>query len=187
MLKLRAYQIIIHIAGWLLFMALPLLFLNGGQNSLGVLLSVPYYWLFCFTYIFLFYFNAYLLIPRLFLKRKYAWYAVITLLLLTGIYLLKPYDLLLRSTERNRNFRTTHQRSPMQDRLSGYDMPPPPQKRTGIFIREVEMAAILLGLCNIKLETLHLISGRRLICVGHLARLWVVLFAPLIVSVSLFF
>lgn len=133
MLKLRAYQIIIHIAGWLLFMALPLLFLNGGQSSLGLLLSVPYYWLFCFTYIFLFYFNAYLLIPRLFLQKKYTWYAIITLLLLTGIYLLKPYDLLLRSTERNRDFQIARQRSPMKDRLSGYDMlPPPPQNEPGL-------------------------------------------------------
>ncbi|WP_426669299.1 sensor histidine kinase [Mucilaginibacter sp. McL0603] len=132
MLKLRAYQIIIHIAGWLLFMALPLLFLYGGQSSLGVLLSVPYYWLFCFTYIFLFYFNAYLLIPRLFLRRKYAWYIVVTILLLVGIYLLKPYDLLL-STQRNRYFiYMLHHRSPMQDRLSGYNMPPPLQGEPGL-------------------------------------------------------
>ena len=126
MLKLRAYQISIHIAGWVLFMALPLLFLNGGQSSLGSLLFVPYYWLFCFAYIFLFYFNAYLLIPRLFLKKKYVWYAIITLLLLTGVYILKPYDLLLRNTNKNRNYYgIQYQHSPMRDRLLGYDMPPP--------------------------------------------------------------
>ena len=64
MFKLRAYDVVLDIAGWLLFMALPLLFVNGGQNNVLLLHGNRLYWLFCGTYIFLFYFNAYLLIPK---------------------------------------------------------------------------------------------------------------------------
>jgi two-component system LytT family sensor kinase len=127
MFRFKVYQVIIHIAGWLLFMAFPLLFINAGQSgNIYLLLKTPSYWLFCFTYIFLFYLNAYLLIPRLFLKKKYAWYAIISLLLFAGIYLLKPYDRLLRHTEKNRHFPMEQNFSPMGDRLSGHDIPPPP-------------------------------------------------------------
>jgi len=71
MFKFRAYQIVLHIAGWLLFMAFPLLFINGGQDDLALMLSKPFYWLFCGTYVFLFYLNSYVLVPNLFLKKKY--------------------------------------------------------------------------------------------------------------------
>ncbi|NNU34260.1 hypothetical protein HK413_09065 [Mucilaginibacter sp. S1162] len=51
----------IHAAGWLMFPGFPLLFMNRTQDSIGstyfVILS-PYYWLFCLTYIFMFYLNA---------------------------------------------------------------------------------------------------------------------------------
>ena len=101
MLRVKTYLIVVHIAGWLLFMAFPLLFLNGGQEGSDVfkLLQSPYYWLFCFTYIFLFYTNGYFLIPKLFLKKEYFKYALITLILYAGVYFLKPYDKLLTHNE----------------------------------------------------------------------------------------
>lgn len=82
-------------------MALPLLFLNGGPdsspgNSLWVLKDSSY-WLFCFTYIALFYINVYFLIPRLLLKRKYIQYSFILLLLFASVYFLKPFDRLMRA------------------------------------------------------------------------------------------
>ena len=127
MFKFRAYQVILHIAGWLLFMALPLLFLNGGQNNVLPLLGNPLYWLFCGTYIFLFYFNAYLLMPELFLKKKYVLYSIIVLALLAGTYYLKPYDHLMRSTRREGP--PPQLQSPMRERLLGSTMPGPPHER----------------------------------------------------------
>jgi len=100
MFRVRTYQIVTHIAGWLLFMAFPLLFINGGDQNGNQfrLLASPYYWLFCITYILLFYGNALFLFPRFFLKKKYVLFGVITLALLAGVYFLKPYDRLLRHT-----------------------------------------------------------------------------------------
>jgi hypothetical protein len=100
--KFKVYKIVIHVAAWLLFMALPLLFLNGGpygsaSNSLWVLKDSSY-WIFCLTYISLFYINVYFLIPRLLLKRKYLQYSLITLLLFTCIYFLRPFDQLMRAS-----------------------------------------------------------------------------------------
>jgi len=127
MLRFRAYLVIIHIAGWLLFMALPLLFINAGQqNSVQLVLLSPYYWLFCVTYASLFYFNAYLLVPFLFLKKRYVAYAIITLALLTGTYFLQPYDRLLRSNEKRAGFMPAHVQPPMHDILRGRAMPPLP-------------------------------------------------------------
>ena len=125
MYKFRAYQVVLHIAGWLLFMSLPLLFINGGQNSLISMLSKPVYWLFCLTYVVLFYLNSYILIPQLFLKRKYVWYTFITLLLLAGSYFLKPYDRLIRG-EMDKNIMAPRHGPPMHELLSGYHMPGPP-------------------------------------------------------------
>ena len=101
MARFKIYKIIIHVAAWLLFMALPLLFLSGGpenstSNSLWVL-KEPSYWLFCFTYIALFYINVYFLIPRLLLKRKYVQYSLMLLLLFASVYFLKPFDRLMRA------------------------------------------------------------------------------------------
>jgi two-component system LytT family sensor kinase len=102
MLRLKTFSVIIHIAGWLLFMAFPLLFLNGwGTISTFTLLASPYYWLFCITYIVLFYLNAYVLFPKIFLHKKYINYAIICFCLLSCIYFLQPYEKLLRNTLRH--------------------------------------------------------------------------------------
>ena len=104
MSRFKAFSVIIHIAGWLLFMAFPLVFLNSrGQNTTIItFLKEPAYWLFCATYIALFYSNAYLFIPRFFLTKRYWIYSAIVVVLLTCVFLLRPFDKLLRSTEGSR-------------------------------------------------------------------------------------
>ncbi|AYL98574.1 sensor histidine kinase [Mucilaginibacter celer] len=104
MWRFKAFSVIIHIAGWLLFMAFPLVFLNSrGQNTTIVtFLQEPAYWLFCLTYIALFYSNAYLFIPKFFITKRYWIYSAIVIVLLACVFLLRPFDKLLRSTEANR-------------------------------------------------------------------------------------
>ncbi|WP_114939739.1 sensor histidine kinase [Mucilaginibacter endophyticus] len=102
MSRFKAFSVVIHIAGWLLFMAFPLVFLNSRafyNTSIATFLQKPAYWVFCVTYMVLFYSNAYVFIPRFFLKKKYAIYSVIVVVLLAGVYLLRPFDKLMRSTD----------------------------------------------------------------------------------------
>jgi hypothetical protein len=88
----------IHAAGWLVFFGFPLLFMNrtqqGSNNIFSIILS-PYYWLFCLTYIFVFYFNAWFLVPNLVFRKRYIWYGLIVLLLSGCVYFLQPFDNLL--------------------------------------------------------------------------------------------
>ncbi len=87
----------IHVAGWLLFLTFPLLFINNEQSGFSslLLLSSPYYWLFCLTYILLFYINALVLIPQLIFKRKYFAYGISVILLFASVYFVQPYNNLL--------------------------------------------------------------------------------------------
>ncbi|MGI4020632.1 MAG: sensor histidine kinase [Janthinobacterium lividum] len=76
---------------------LPVLFLNSGpqSNSLWLLLSSPFYWLFGLTYLILFYFNSWYLLPQFFLKKNYFFYALIVLILFAFVYFLQPFNKLL--------------------------------------------------------------------------------------------
>lgn len=93
----KASDLIIHIIGWLIFLSLPLLFINGLWENRSVLteLSSPDYWLFLFFYIFIFYGHTYLLIPRLYLRKKYIAYAGVLLLLCCLVWLVRPFDRLV--------------------------------------------------------------------------------------------
>jgi two-component system LytT family sensor kinase len=94
----KATNIFIHAAGWLVFFGFPLLFMNRTQESAHSAYSViasPFYWLFCLTYIFMFYFNAWYLVPRFVFHKKYFSYGIIILLLSGLVYFLQPFDNLL--------------------------------------------------------------------------------------------
>jgi hypothetical protein len=109
MSRFKAFSVIIHIAGWLLFMAFPLVFLNSrGQNTtILTFLKEPAYWVFCSTYIIFFYTNAYLFIPKFFLTKRYWIYSAIVLVLLVCVFFLRPFEKLMRSTDNGpwRHFR----------------------------------------------------------------------------------
>ncbi|QKJ29793.1 histidine kinase [Mucilaginibacter mali] len=101
MLRFKA-NYVIHTAGWLLFLIFPLLFLNEGLKGgiTWVLLISPYYWLFCLTYMGMFYFNLGYLIPKLLLRRRYIIYSLVILFLLGFVYFLQPFDKLLTHNPR---------------------------------------------------------------------------------------
>jgi two-component system, LytTR family, sensor kinase len=103
MVILKPAAIITHLAGWLIFISLPLLFLYRQQANENIFSSIllPDHLLFYFCYIFIFYFNAYLLIPQLYFQKKIALYCTVVLLLLLIICFLKPFEeLILRSRQR---------------------------------------------------------------------------------------
>ncbi len=127
LLRFRTFLVTIHVAGWLIFMALPLLFMNAGPEDDNLhLLTLFYYWLFCATYIILFYFNGYFLIPLLFFKKRYVAYSLVILSLLIGVYALKPFDRLARSNDRWLGVSFPPRFAPMRDVLSGQRIDPPP-------------------------------------------------------------
>jgi len=81
-------------------MAFPLLFLNGGGETSSIaIIQSPYYWLFCGIYIALFYINGYFLIPRFLFRKKYVDYFIIAFVLFSCVYVVKPFDKLLRNTD----------------------------------------------------------------------------------------
>jgi two-component system LytT family sensor kinase len=99
MYRSRLTAFIIHAAGWLMFLGFPLLFMNRTQDSVSstyFVISSPYYWLFCLTYIFMFYLNAWYLVPQFVFRKRYFSYGIIVLLLSGSVYYLQPFDNLLR-------------------------------------------------------------------------------------------
>lgn len=104
MFRFKINTLIIHLTGWLLFLLMPVLFLNSGNKtgSAWVLLSSPFYWLFCLTYLFLFYFNILFLIPAFFLTKKYWLYSLLVLIMAGLVFFLQPFDKLLANNPRFR-------------------------------------------------------------------------------------
>jgi len=119
MLRSRFTTFFIHATGWIIFLGFPLLFMNKTQenitNSYFVLLS-PFYWLFCFTYIFMFYLNAWYLIPKLVFKKKYFSYGIIVLMLSGCVYFLQPFDNLLgHNLLKKPQYKTSQTTNPLVD------------------------------------------------------------------------
>ena len=79
MFPVKASAIATHLAGWLIFLSLPLFFMTGpsGSENLSNLFLSTYYWLFSLTFLFLFYLNTYLLIPRLYLRQKFFFFTLV--------------------------------------------------------------------------------------------------------------
>lgn len=99
MMPVKTSAIITHIAAWILFLSLPVLFVSSQSRSSDFLqiLASPYTWLFFATYIFIFYLNSWYLLPQLYFKKRFVLYAIAILVLLTAVWLLKPFDRLVSS------------------------------------------------------------------------------------------
>jgi hypothetical protein len=92
----RVPDIFIHVFAGLAFISLPLLFMSGQNDNdvASIVLSLGY-WMFCLTYIFIFYLNTYLLIPKLYFKKKYLFYIAVVLLMFALVSYYRPFELLL--------------------------------------------------------------------------------------------
>jgi len=84
---------VVHVSAWLIFLTLPFLVLPGsdGANKIINLAASSEYWVSYGLYIFLFYFNAYFLIPKLYLTKRYLPYGLCILAVLTAIYFVKHW------------------------------------------------------------------------------------------------
>jgi hypothetical protein len=93
----KTSDVFIHVFAGLAFLALPLLFMSGQPDSEsgGMTLSVSY-WIFCLSYIIIFYLNAYILIPRLYFRKKYLFYFAAIIVLFALVFWGRPFEQMLR-------------------------------------------------------------------------------------------
>lgn len=96
-MSLRIKPVALHLLGWILFFALVIGFIDYSPQGEGFERPFePALLLFFLVYVFLFYFNAYVLVPQLYLKKKFVFYALVALALFAVVFLLKPYEHLVR-------------------------------------------------------------------------------------------
>lgn len=95
--KSSAWVIVVHVIGWLWFLAFPLVFLNAGDSTGNVLaiLTDETYWQFILPFFLIFYLNSQVLVRKLFLRKKYSGFIVIILVLFVGICIIQPFDKVL--------------------------------------------------------------------------------------------
>lgn len=120
-----------HVAGWLLFFCLPVAFLysQNGQDMVGRILTSPGYWLFCGSFLFLFYFVNYFLAPRLYLNKQYFAFFTILIVLFAAFYVLKPFDRLM--AQNRPEPRQMEMRPPPGGPPPGFAEGPPPREPLG--------------------------------------------------------
>lgn len=127
-MKQKLTSVIAHIAAWLFFFSLVLGFVYRMPETDGMqdrILSVSFL-LFSFIYISLFYLNTFVLIPQLYLKKRYFLYVVTVLVLFTTVYTIKPFERLVRHfPEREQKMEPPPR---FQHPSGAQDQDPPPPK-----------------------------------------------------------
>lgn len=101
----QGLKILTHLLCWLFFICLVAAFLHNGNSNSETILHIVFsgtFILFIACYIFIFYLNQLVLMPQLFLKKRYIAFTVIFILLLSGIFYIKPFEQTMR-TFRNNN------------------------------------------------------------------------------------
>ena len=95
-----------HLLGWLLFLSLPLLFAYNqpGRSIPFSNLLLPNHLFFYTFYIALFYLNSRLLVPLLYLQKKFLLYFLCVFFLLALSLWLKPFDRLMDQPNRSAPF-----------------------------------------------------------------------------------
>lgn len=94
MVLFRVSSVIAHVISWLLFFSLIISFdslASHHHQTFADFFSLQYL-LFYTTYLSIFYFNLKVLVPHLYLRRRYVFYVAAILLLLLGVYLTQPFD-----------------------------------------------------------------------------------------------
>ncbi|MBE7175440.1 MAG: sensor histidine kinase [Mucilaginibacter polytrichastri] len=119
--RIKTSDAVIHVAGCIFFLFLPLLFpfgQNGSSNAWAILFSHGFLF-FYFFFVAIFYLHTYLLIPQLFFTGKKTVYTVALIALLSLVYFLRPFD---RLSAQGRNDRAP---------AGQFGSPPPPRPFEG--------------------------------------------------------
>lgn len=100
MSRFKTISIILHFAGWITLMTIPLIFLHSGKGSgdIMVLLRNANYWLFGLTFMIVFYSNTFF-VQWLLLNKKYVSYGFIAFFLMFAVFCIRPFDRLLHIRE----------------------------------------------------------------------------------------
>lgn len=121
----RPVTAVTHMISWLLFFSLIISFDSlGNQQPFAALFSVSYL-IFYAVYLFIFYFNLVVLVPQLYLRRRYVLYIASIVLLLLGVYLAQPFDRIYNN----------HRNEPAFAGGSGPRFPPPPGEENSALYR----------------------------------------------------
>jgi two-component system, LytTR family, sensor kinase len=97
-MRAKLINIFSHVAGWVFFFSLVVGFMANSPNSPKVtsqLLSVPFL-VFYTVFLFLFYFNMLVLIPQLYIKKRYIIYFLVIAILFVAVYFIRPFDGLMK-------------------------------------------------------------------------------------------
>lgn len=96
MFSSRSIRILFHSVGWLLFFGLVIAAsAMNRDNNLAAIFSPPFL-LFYAIYLLFFYLNEVVLLPKLYLKKKYGLYFSLIVGLLVAVALLQPWDKLIK-------------------------------------------------------------------------------------------
>lgn len=101
---MRANQLsplLTHVAAWIFFLSMPVLFVNGMSESSNILaiVSSPYTWAFFITYLVIFYGHTWLVLPLLYGQKRYLLYAGMVVALFAAVWLVRPFDRLVRDRQ----------------------------------------------------------------------------------------
>ncbi len=118
----RNINLYLQLIACILFLSFPLLFIGYQDSHFFELLGRSSYWIFCFSFIALYYVNTYILIPRLIFRKKYVYYGWSVSVLLVFFLVFQPFDRLMRDNDHPPlpPIPTEHRDRPV---------PPPPVKR----------------------------------------------------------
>lgn len=100
----RSLKILIHLLCWLSFIFLLAAFLHNGNDETStmaqIILSGPFCWFAAF-YILIFYLNLYVLMPVLFLKKKYIAFTIASLMFFLAAVHFQPFEHTMRAVRDN--------------------------------------------------------------------------------------
>ncbi len=146
-MRAKFITIISHIAGWLFFFSLIIGFLSNSPESGDSVFSkllAPALIIFYVVYLVFFYINYFILIPQLYLKKKYLLYFLVILCLFAAVYIIKPFDRLMHLNP------PPHQKARIENTMT--DRPPPGSHKEGPG-RKIDITSIILFITVWSLST----------------------------------
>ncbi|HPG10257.1 MAG TPA: sensor histidine kinase [Chitinophagaceae bacterium] len=135
--KSKLINLLSHLAGWIIFFSLIIGFISRSPGNDSFVISKifsPPFLIFSFTFLSLFYLNYFILIPQLYLKKKYLVYIISILAFFILVYYVQPFDRLMTMNPPVNRQHFTEER----------EMRPPPPGQQGGKPRNRDINSIIL-------------------------------------------